>query len=213
MEELRSTEILEKEIQAESRKEAEKILEAAKREAEKIISEVEPRLKSARAEREKFYAEKVAKCEKDLRASVPLECMRFLVSFVSQGVDSALNDYFKTLSQEERLAISLRPLSAEKEFFSGKKFRAKVYGFDLDMARTSLEKSFKEHLLSCEKIDFAHSGESAQSGIEFHEGVILESEDEGIRCRLTLEEAVREIKDKHYGELAEKLFGNELRKI
>lgn len=213
MEELRSTEILEKEIQDESRKEAEKILEAAEREAEKILSEVESRLESAKTEREKFYAEKVAKCERDLRASVPLECMRFLVSFISQGVDEALNEYFKKLSQEERLEISLKPILRNKEFFLNKKFRAKIYGFDLDLARNSLEKSFKENLLSCEKIDFAHSGENAQSGIEFHEGVILESEDKGIKCRLTLEEAVSELKDKHYGELAEKLFGNELRKI
>ena len=213
MEELRSTEILEKEIQAESKKEAEKILSAAKREAEKILSETEPRLESAKAEREKFYEEKVAKCEKVLQASVPLESQRFLVSFVSQGIDSALNEYFKKLSQEERLEISLKPISAKKEFFSGKKFRAKVYGFDLDLARASLEKNLKDNFLSAEKIDFALSGEEAQSGIEFHEGVILESEDKGVKCRLTLEEAVGELKDKHYGELAEKLFGDELRKI
>ncbi len=213
MEELRSTEILEQEIQAESKKEAEKILAAAKREAESILSEVGPRLEIAKAEREKFYAEKVAKCEKDLRASVPLECMRFLVSFVSQGVDSALNEYFKKLSQEKRLEISLKPISAKKEFFSSRKFRAKVYGFDLDLARASLEKGLGANFLSCEKIDFALSGEDAQGGIEFHEGVILESEDEGVKCRLTLEEAVRELKDKNYGELAEKLFGDNLRKI
>lgn len=213
MEELRSTEILEQEIHAESKKEAEKILSAARREAEKIISEVGPRLEVAKAERDKFYAAKVAKCEKDLRASVPLECQRFLVSFVSQGVDSALNEYFKKLSQEERLEISLKPISAKKEFFSSKKFRAKVYGFDLDLARASLEKNLKNNLLSAEKIDFALSGEEAQSGIEFHEGVILESEDKGVKCRLTLGEAVSELKDKHYGELAEKLFGDNLRKI
>lgn len=213
MEELRSTEILEKEIQAESKKEAEKILSAAKREAEKILSETVPRLESAKAEREKFYEEKVSKCEKVLQASVPLESQRFLVSFVSQGVDSALNEYFKKLSQEERLEISLKPILVKKEFFSGKKFRAKVYGFDLDLALASLEKNLKDNLLSAEKIDFALSGEEAQSGIDFHEGVILESEDKGVKCRLTLEEAVGELKDKHYGELAEELFGDELRKI
>lgn len=213
MEELRSTEILEKEIQAESKKEAEKILSAAKREAEKILSETGSRLEGAKAEREKFYEEKVTKCEKVLQASVPLESQRFLVSFVSQGVDSALNEYFKKLSQEERLEISLKPISAKKKFFSGRKFRAKVYGFDLDLARASLEKNLKDNLLSAEKIDFALSGEDAQSGIDFHEGVILESEDKGVKCRLTLEEAVGELKDKHYGELAEKLFGDELRKI
>ena len=168
--------------------------------------EVAPRLEAAKAEREKFYAEKVAKCEKDLRASVPLECQRFLVSFISQGVDSALNEYFKKLSQEERLEISLKPILAKKEFFSSKKFRAKVYGFDLDLARASLEKNLKDNLLSAEKIGFALSGEEAQSGIEFHEGVILESEDKGVKCRLTVEAAVRELQDQHYSELPEKLL-------
>lgn len=213
MEELRSTEILEKEIQAESKKEAEKILAAAKREAERILSETGSRLESARAERESFYAGKVSKREKVLRASVPLECQRFLVSFVSQSVDFALNDYFKTLSQKERLDISVKPILENREFFSGKKFFAKVYGFDVDAARSVLEREIGSELLSCEKIDFALSGEDARNGIEFREGVILESEDKGVKCRLTLAEAVGELKDKHYGDLAEKLFGDELRKI
>lgn len=213
MEELRSTEILEQEIHSESQKEAEKILAAAKRAAEKILSEVESRLESAKAEREKFYSEKLSKCEKDLRAFVPLERQRFLVSFVAQSVDSALNEYFKKLSQKERLEIAIRPVREKNEFFSSKKFRAKVYGFDLDLARGSLEKELGGSLLACEKIDFALSGEKSESAIEFREGVILESEDSAIKCRLTLEESVGELKDRHYGALVEKLFGDELRKI
>lgn len=213
MEELRSTEILEQEIHSESQKEAEKILAAAKRAAEKILSEVKSRLESAKAEREKFYSEKLSKCEKDLRAFVPLERQRFLVSFVAQSVDSALNEYFKKLSQKERLEIAIRPVREKKEFFASKKFRAKVYGFDLDLVRGSLEKELGGSLLACEKIDFALSGEKAESAIEFREGVILESEDSAIKCRLTLEESVGELKDRHYGALVEKLFGDELRKI
>ena len=213
MEEIRSTEILEKEIQAESKKEAEKILAAARRETESILSETGTRLESAKAEREKFYAEKLSKCEKVLQASVPLERQRFLVSFVAQSVDSALNEYFKKLSQKERLEIAIRPVREKKEFFTSKKFRAKVYGFDLDLARGSLEKELGGSLLACEKIDFALSGEKSESAIEFREGVILESEDSAIKCRLTLEESVGELKDRHYGALVEKLFGDELRKI
>ena len=54
MEELRSTEILDKEIEADARKKADKILKNADSEAEKILADVETRVKEAKEQKEKL---------------------------------------------------------------------------------------------------------------------------------------------------------------
>ena len=80
MEELRSTEILDKEIQEDARKKADKIVKNSQIEAQNILDSVDGRIEVARQEKEKFYAEKLTRFERDTNASLPLEKQRlFLV--------------------------------------------------------------------------------------------------------------------------------------
>ena len=81
MEELRSTEILDKEIQEDARKKADKIVKNSQKEAQNIIDGVSGRIETAKQEKEKLYAEKLTRFERDTNASLPLEKQRFLVSF------------------------------------------------------------------------------------------------------------------------------------
>ena len=101
MEEFRSTEILDKEIQADARKKAEKILAKADVDCALLLEEVSGRIEKAKKELEDKYALKIAAFEKDQSATLPLEKERFLVSFIQSSIEKAINAYLAKLSDEE----------------------------------------------------------------------------------------------------------------
>lgn len=210
MEELRSTDILDKEIQDDARKKAEKILKNADAQGQQILADVETRLESARKDRESYYSQKAAQFKKDLDSSLPLEKSRFLVSYISSSVASAINDYLKTISQEKRIQLVLTMLDRFESLTDGKSFEAAVYGFNLDLAKNELNKNNKLHISSFLATEFAKTGEVAVDGIEIHEGIILVSDDKVVKIRLTLEELFSELIDKYRNELAVTLFGGRL---
>ena len=210
MEELRSTDILDKEIQDDERKKAEKILKNADAQGQQILADVETRLESAKKDRESYYSQKAAQFKKDLDSSLPLEKSRFLVSYISSSVASAINDYLKTISQEKRIQLVLTMLNRFESLTDGKSFEAAVYGFNLDLAKNELNKNNKLHISSFLATEFAKTGEVAVDGIEIHEGIILVSDDKVVKIRLTLEELFSELIDKYRNELAVTLFGGRL---
>ena len=210
MEELRSTDILDKEIQDDARKKAEKILKNADAQGQQILADVETRLESAKKDRESYYSQKAAQFKKDLDSSLPLEKSRFLVSYISSSVASAINDYLKTISQEKRIQLVLTMLNRFESLTDGKSFEAAVYGFNLDLAKNELNKNSKLHISSFLATEFAKTGEVAVDGIEIHEGIILVSDDKVVKIRLTLEELFSELIDKYRNELAVTLFGGRL---
>ena len=195
MEELRSTDILDKEIQDDARKKAEKILKNADAQGQQILADVETRLESAKKDRESYYSQKAAQFKKDLDSSLPLEKSRFLVSYISSSVASAINDYLKTISQEKRIQLVLTMLNRFESLTDGKSFEAAVYGFNLDLAKNELNKNNKLHISSFLATEFAKTGEVAVDGIEIHEGIILVSDDKVVKIRLTLEELFSELID------------------
>ena len=210
MEELRSTDSLDKEIQDDARKKAEKILKNADAQGQQILADVETRLESAKKDRESYYSQKAAQFKKDLDSSLPLEKSRFLVSYISSSVASAINDYLKTISQEKRIQLVLTMLNRFESLTDGKSFEAAVYGFNLDLAKNELNKNNKLHISSFLATEFAKTGEVAVDGIEIHEGIILVSDDKVVKIRLTLEELFSELIDKYRNELAVTLFGGRL---
>ena len=141
---------------------------------------------------------------------MPLEKSRFLVSYISSSVASAINDYLKTISQEKRIQLVLTMLNRFESRTDGKSFEAAVYGFNLDLAKNELNKNNKLHISSFLATEFAKTGEVAVDGIEIHEGIILVSDDKVVKIRLTLEELFSELIDKYRNELAVTLFGGRL---
>lgn len=209
MEELRSTEVLEKQILDVAGKKAEKIKLDAEKVCEQILSEVDSRLENAKKEKQVFFDEKISHHKKDLDASLSLEKSRFVVSFVSSSVASAINDYLKQLSAEKRMSAVLSMLKNFSHLTDGKTFDASVYGFDVNSTKVQLEKAGLK-ITSCINIAFEKSGEAAIEGIDLHEGIILTSNDKSVKIRLTLEELVSELIDRYRNELAVTLFGGRI---
>ena len=210
MEELRSTEILDKEIEADARKKAEKILARAEEECRAILDGVASRVEEASKKKDAYYSEKLSQFEKSIEEALPLEKGRFLISFYSDSVSSAFNEYLENLGEEKRLSLVEKKFENISQVILEKKINAYVFGFELSSAKKMLEKSLSKNLLKVEEVSFEKSGEEAEAGNNFHEGIILVSEDGFVKIRLTIDQIVREIKDKYSEELALKLFGGRL---
>lgn len=211
MEELRSTLILDREIEADAKKKALKILENADRECKEIAESVEQRLKKSLDEKSAFYKNKISQLEKNAQASIPLEKERFLVSFYDEQVFKALNSYFERLGVQGRLSLLESKLGLCKGVLENKNIKARYFGgLEEKDVKIVLEKFFAGKVNSIESIPFEKSGEQAVSGNSIHEGMVIESEDGAVKIRLTMDEFIRELKDKYSYELATTLFGGRL---
>lgn len=210
MNELRSTEILDKEIQADARKKAERILVSAKAECESVLNSVPARIEQAKKERISKYDEKIAAFENDQKAAVPLEKERFLVSFIQESINKAIDGYVESLTEEEKLSLVLKQLTKYEKNLKSGKVRAFVYGFDTALVKKALEKRFE--LVSCEKTEFNKLIVEKSCGNSCKKGIILETEDRSVRCRLTFSELFSQIQDTYRKELYDALFGGRLEK-
>ncbi|MBP5447312.1 MAG: hypothetical protein J6X95_04330 [Treponema sp.] len=200
MEDLRSTDILDKEIQNDARKKAHALLDPGKQKAAELLNRVSERLEAAKEQKEKFYGAKEEKIKKDSDASLPLEKERFLVSFIGTSINQGIEDYLKNLSSAQRLQLVTKLLDGKEDLVKDKKFSAKVCGFDKKEAQEAVEKKLGSKLLSCETVQNVHDPD----------GIVLESEDRGVKIRLTIEEIIGAAKDKHYQEMCSALFGGRL---
>jgi len=206
MQELRSTEILDKEIRSDARLKAEAVLKRSQEECEQILAGVEKKIDMARLEKKEFYEKKLADFQKDLDASAPLEKQRMKVSFIQKELVIAVNRYLSELSQEKRLELLLQSCSPEKN--SGEKlvFNAYVYGFDKEVAAAFLEKALGIKAASISQTEFGRIVIEDELGLEKNEGIILETQDKSIRLRLTLTEVFGRIMDSYRAELTQALL-------
>lgn len=208
MEELRSTEILDREIQSDARKKAENILKKADKSCEDILNSVEKAINEARKAKEDLYKRKIDAFKKNQDSSIPLEKERFEVSFVQKSIIENINKYLEALGQEKRMELVLARIekSEEADLLAEKKLNAFVYGFDSAKMQKKLSKLFGKNLLKCESTDFGRVSVEDDL-ISLKEGVILESDDKNCRIRLTLSELVNQLFENHREELCTALFG------
>ena len=206
MEELRSTEILDKEIHADARRRAEEILKKSEEDSQAILDSLDEKVAAAKKEKEEFYARKLSDFEGELNAAGPLERLRYEVSETNAAVIKQLNAYLKSLSQEERLEMVLIGLSEKLASVKDKALTAYVYGFDTKKTQAVLAKKLKNKILSVQKIEFGRFIMEENLGLEVLEGIILESEDKLFRCRLTVCQVISELLDKHREDLKAALF-------
>lgn len=210
MEELRSTEILDKEIQSDARKKAERVLSSADADCQNILAEVAGRVAAVTKEKTDAYDKKTAQFAHDADAALPLEKQRFLVSFTQKAVAEAVDAYLSALTDAKRFSLIEKLYKRSAPVISGKKVSALVYGCSLKTAKTFLEKELGKNLVSCKETEFNKTGQQAPEAMSVHEGIILEAEDHSIRCRLTLEELITEIEDTYSRELVDALFNGRL---
>lgn len=211
MEEFRSTEILDKEIQADARKKAEKILAKADVDCALLLEEISGRIEKAKKELEDKYALKIAAFEKDLSATLPLEKERFLVSFIQLSIEKAINAYLAKLSDEEKIDLVLKKSVKIEDVLKSKKLNALYYGFQESLVKKTVGKKFD--LISVKETEFNKMIIENDLGITDRKGIILESEDKAIRVRMTLSEVISQIQDKYRAELYSALFGERLNTV
>ncbi len=211
MEEFRSTEILDKEIQADARKKAEKILAKADVDCALLLEEVSGRIEKAKKELEDKYSLKIAAFEKDQSATLPLEKERFLVSFIQSSIEKAINAYLAKLSDEEKIDLVLKKSVKIEDVLKSKKLNALYYGFQESLVKKTVGKKFD--LISVKETEFNKMIIENDLGITDRKGIILESEDKAIRVRMTLSEVISQIQDKYRAELYSALFGERLNTV
>lgn len=207
MQELRSTEVLDREIQADARKKAENILTKADADAQNILDSVDAKVEEALKEKEAFYAKKLDSVEKDLNASVPLEKQRFEVSFIQEAFMERINAYLESLSEAKRIELVTKNLDVKNIVENNFVVNAFVYGFSTAAVKKSLSALLGNNLAAVEKTEFGKISMEDDFGLKTKEGIILESEDKNFRCRLTVTEVLNHILDKYRGELSQALFG------
>ena len=206
MEELRSTEVLDKEIETDARKKAERILAKADSDGKALVADVAHRIEKFTEEKTAEYQKKTESYQADKDAVVPLEKERFLVSFMESAIIKAIDSYLEALGEEKRIALAVRRWNAYKAVVASQKVNALVFGFDAARAEAALKKAGVP-LVSCTSVAYEKSGDEGIDGLTFKEGIILETEDTMIRCRLTLSQIVGELETEHRAELAKALFG------
>ena len=206
MQELRSTDILDKEIQADARKKAGRMLEKADAECAELLASVDSDIEKAVNEKKAFFERRLEAFEKDRMAAVPLEKERFVVSFIQNSITENINKYLEGLSEEKRLELACRNFDFNTEL----KLNAYVYGFSVDDAKKYLSKKLGDKLLSCSETKFSARVLEDDLGLAKPQGIILESSDGNFRCRLTLTEVIERLLDAHRAELSNSLFGGNL---
>ena len=206
MQELRSTDILDKEIQADARKKAGRILEKADSECAALLAGIDSDIEAAVNEKKAFFKRRLDAFEKDRIAAVPLEKERFVVSFIQNSITQNINKYLEGLSEVKRLELACKNF----DFKTDSKLNAFVYGFSLDEAKKFLSKKLGSKLGKCTETKFCAHVLEDDLGLSKPEGIILEAEDKTFRCRLTLTEVLERLLDVNRAELSDSLFGGNL---
>ena len=207
MEELRSTEILDKEIQEDARKKADKIVKNSQKEAQNIIDSVSGRIDTAKQEKEKLYAEKLTRFERDTNASLPLEKQRFLVSFEDDEVTKAIKNYLENLSLEKKSELLKELLNKYKNILENRNVNIFAVDFDKTLAeKIAVDVLGKKSIVSCQDISDFKKQILTEENPNFVQGFVLKSDDKAITCRVLLCEIINNIRDKNSFELAQTLF-------
>jgi V/A-type H+-transporting ATPase subunit E len=206
MEELRSTEILDKEIQEDARKKADRILKNADSDAARIASDVQTRIAAARQEREAACKKRIEAGQRDADAAVPLEKERFLVSFEDKAIMTAIEEYYAALPEKKQLALIRNLLKQFKGILNGKQGNLCFNGFTEKAIRKLIQDELgTSFILSMTEIEDTHAAEK-----EVYRGMVIETGDGSIRCRVTIPEIFAAVIDSNRYELVEALFGDAL---
>lgn len=202
MEELRSTEILDKEIQEDVRRKAGAIIKNAEQDAAAVLAGVEGRIESIRKEKEAAYAQRILDLRRDAEAAVPLKKERFIVSYEDKAVHEAMKNYLSELGTGKKLDLIKNMLVHYKNVLKDRHINALYSGFEKKDVEKLLQSELgKDSVVFCEKAPVTSGS---------FEGFILESDDKAVKCRITIEELIEEILDKNRYELVSTLFGGEL---
>lgn len=206
MEELRSTAILDREIQDDARRKAEKILKASESECRAILEDVTYRISLIKAQKEAEYASRLASYVKDSESAIPLEKQRRLVTFIDISVQEALDKWFAEIGSEKRLVLFSHLLEKYKIILADRKLKVRYIAYSEDSIYKTVAGFFGS--ASIESLTEISAAEAQAEG--FHDGLLVDSSDSLIKCRATLSEIRCDLLSVKRQELAEALMGGRL---
>lgn len=206
MEELRSTEILDREIQDDARRKAEKILKNSDVECRQILDEVEGRITATREEKKAEYLKRLEAYRRDSRSAIPLEKQRRLVSFIDGSVNSALEDWLSRIGEKRRLALFAGLLEGYRSVTLDQGIQVYFAGYQEADVRATVGRVFgNERIASVTAVPASRAAE-----LGFTDGIYIETEDGSVSCRATLEEIRSGLLSTRREELAKALMGGRL---
>ncbi len=203
MEELRSTEILDKEIKEDARKKAERILKNADAEVEKIKQEIPERLKKITEEKEDFYNKKINAFKSNCDSAIPLEKKRKKISFISSAIEKELDKYFSALSEDQKLQIISNLIDEYKCVIENKKVKVKYSAY----SKEQVEKIINEKLTNSSIEEYSELTKKESSFYDVHDGLLIEDCDASFACRVSIDEARKRLLEEQREELMTALFG------
>ena len=206
MEELRSTETLDREIRDDARRKAEKTLKEADAECASIIATVASRIALTRAEKEKLAADNLVHYRSAAESRLPLEKERRMAVFIDLSVRAALDAWFERIDAERRLRLYESLLSRYKPVLAGKRVKVSCAGYSVDAVAALVARALAP--VSEVPVVFLEKAEASRAG--FSDGFVIETDDRAVLCRATREELLRGILEDWRQELAESLFGGRL---
>lgn len=206
MQEIKSTQNIEKQIFYDAQKKAQIILQNADDECKKINDQFNLDFENIKKEKTEFYKNKADDFRSDLFATFALEKQRIELSSVNERLLQKINEYLLSLTSEQRLKIAAGFFDLKKICITNKKYNAFVYGFDLQNVQEVLS-GFKEIAIEkIEKTEFGKKIVEAEIDLAVKEGIILEATDNSQRIRITLSEVINELLENNRQSLYESLF-------
>lgn len=206
MEELRSTEILGREILEDARRKAEKILKTSEVECQKIYDDVSLRIEKSREEKDREYEKKAESFRSDSESAVPLERQRRIVSFVDSAVTTALENWFTGIGSEQRIALYINMMKKYRIVFKPQSMVVQYIGYDEQAVRKAIVSGFDDSI----SFTLAKVSEAKALNLGFTDGLHLESENRSIACRVTKEELFEDLLSRKREEMALALMGGRL---
>lgn len=210
MEVLRTTEILENEINENAKKKAACILAEAESECRKIAEIIDKRIAAVEKEEEFFLQKQLSVIKMEMEAAISLSKVRFLAEYTNKTVISAIHDYLDALDEKKQLQLIQSQLSRFAPVLEGKKLAVEILGFDEKSVRPVLADVFgKDAVASCQLVDpkvAMGSDVWNQGNLGVSKGILLRTEDSSVRCHVTFDDIVGQLLERHGSELASTLF-------
>ena len=210
MEELRSTDVLDREILADAKKKAEKILSRADDVCLELLGGVGARLDEAKKKAKSESDSALDLFTKNISASLPLERERYLVSYIHGSVVDAINSYFENAGEERQLQVIEGLLKRSVDALGSEPLEVSAVGIDKSTAASILSRNVSNTVESIIVSDEVVLADEAVDGFKFRKGLFVSTVDGKVTCRLTLDQKVREILDSHSYELASSLFAGRI---
>ncbi len=201
MEELKSTDVLDKEILEDARKKANRILRQAD-ETIKADSEAwEKKSQDAVEEVRRKYEDRISKNKTETMARLPLDKRRIRSEYVENVLQTAITSYLNSLTRETLLSLLERELSLRASLLPSENLTVMYRHLSEDEAEKIIKKVMPEAVWTKAKVDPAYT----LSGT-FPE-IIIDSPD--IRITASVDAASAELLSDKRSELISALLGEE----